>query len=229
MIIALANTVQTQITRRNELEQRRDNRKDITDSYQKLTEISKLLQGTVANFHLIQSRLRNDQIAEVMRQLQHIQNKIKESREKFANEYRQAQKLGVVEKLVQELQSFLARAWASYVMAQTQPHFDLLNLVEKLPEVTVKGGTIAPLRQRLQSASSQLPQRESRLIQFDADLQALQNSLANLSGLSAEVAEFLRRVQKGTASVADLTDEVLAWCKENERDRTFKISFEQTR
>ncbi|MCL4868800.1 MAG: hypothetical protein KJ063_07525 [Anaerolineae bacterium] len=229
MIITLTDNVQTQITRRKELEQRRDNRKDIADSYQKLTEISKLLKETATSFHLIQSRLTNDQIAEVMKQLQNIQNRLKESREKFLTEYRQVQKLGTVEKLVQDLQGFLGRSWASYVLAQTQPHFDLLNLVEKLPEVTVQGNTIDPLRHRLQSASSQLPQKESRLAQFDADLQELQNSLANLSGLSVEVTEFLRRVQKSAASIADLTDEVLVWCRENERAGTFKISFGQAR
>lgn len=229
MIITLTDNIQTQINRRKELEQRRDNRKDIDASYQRLTEISKLLQETLASFHLIQSRLTNDQITESIRQLQNIQNKLKESHEKFAIEYRQVQKLIAVEKLVQELQGFLTRAWASYVMAQTQPHFNLLNLVEKLPEVTVQGSLIAPIRQRLESASSQLPRREFHLTQFDADLQALQNSLADLSGLSAEVTEFLRRIQKGTATITDLTDEVLAWCRENERARAFKISFGQAR
>lgn len=229
MLISLVSNIQTQLTRRNELEQRRDNRNNIADSYQKLMAISKLLRETVASFHLIKPRLTDVQTAEVVRQLQIINDKLKESREKFVNEYRQVQKLSAVEKLVQDLQSFLARSWSSYVLAQTQPHFDLLNLVEKLPEVTIQGGTIAPLRQRLQLASSQLPQRESRLTQFDVDLQSLQNSLANLSGLSAEVTEFLRRVQKGAASVADLTDEVLAWCRDNERAGAFKISFGQAR
>lgn len=229
MIITLANDIQTQISRRNELEQRRNNRNNIADSYQKLSTTSKLLQETIASFQLIQPRLTNDQTAEVMGKLQIIQSRLKESREKFPTEFRQVQKLSTVEKLVQDLQSFLAGSWASYVLAQTQPHFDLLNLVEKLPEVTVQGNTIAPLRHRLQSASSQFPQRESRLAQFDADLQALQNSLTNLRGLSTEVTEFLRRIQKDTATVSDLTDEVLAWCRENERAGAFKISFGQAR
>jgi len=229
MIVTLANGIQAQISRRNELEQRRENRKNIADSYQKLSATSKLLQETIASFQLVQPRLTNDQIDEVKRKLQNIQNRLKESREEFITEYRQVQRLSAVEKLVQDLQSFLARSWASYVLEQTQPHFDLLNLVEKLPEVTIQGNTITPLRQRLQSASNQLPQKVTRLAQFDSDLQALQNSLTNLSGLSAEVTEFLRRIQKGTASVADLTDEALAWCRENERAGAFKISFGQAR
>jgi adenine-specific DNA methylase len=229
MIVTLVNDIQAQISRRNELEQRRDNRNNIADSYQRLSATSKLLQETITSFQLIQLRLTNDQTTEVMGKSQIIQSRLRESREKFLTEYRQVQKLGAIEKLVQDLQDFLRRSWTSYVLAQTQPHFDLLNLVEKLPEVTVQGNTIAPLRQRLQSASSQLPQRESRLAQFDADLQALQNSLANLSGLSAEVTEFLHRIQKGTATVSDLTDEVLAWCRENERAGAFKISFGQAR
>lgn len=229
MIITLANDIQAQISRRNELEQRRDNRNDISDSHQKLTEISKLLRETITSFHLIKPRLTNEQIAEFMKQLQVINNKLKESREKFLTQYRQIRELNWVEKLVQDLKGFLERAWVSYVMVQTQPHFELLNLVERLPEVTVQGGAPASLREKLHSASSKLPQRTSQLVQFDTDLQMLQNSLANLSGLSAEVAGFLRRIQKGTASIADLTDEVLAWCRENERAGAFMISFGQAR
>lgn len=229
MIVNLTSNLHAQIIRRNELEQRRDNGIAIEASYQKLTEVRKLLQETAASFHLIQPRLTDDQIAEAVRQLRVINNKLKESREKFMSQYRQIRELAWIEKLVQELKSFLEPAWASYVIVQIQPHFELLNLVEKLPEVTVQGGTLAPLRQRLESASSKLPQRTSHLTQFDADLQTLQSSLANLSGLSSEVTEFLHRIQKGTASITDLTDKVLAWCRENERAGAFKISFGQAR
>lgn len=229
MITTLANTIQTQIAHRNELEQRRDNRNDISDSYQKLREISKLLQEIIISFDLIKPRLTNEQTAEAIKQLQGINNKLHESREKFMSQYRQIRELSWVEKLIQDLKRFLEQAWASYVLVQTQAHFELLNLVQKLPEVTIQGGTPASLREKLHSSSNQLPKKTSQLTQFDADLKALQNSLANLSGLSAEVTEFLRRVQKGTASITDLTDEVLAWCRENERAEAFKISFGQVR
>lgn len=229
MITTLANTIQTQIAHRNELEQRRDNRNDISDSYQKLREISKLLQEIIISFDLIKPRLTNEQTAEAIKQLQGINNKLHESREKFMSQYRQIRELSWVEKLIQDLKRFLEQVWASYVLVQTQAHFELLNLVQKLPEVTIQGGTPASLREKLHSSSNQLPKKTSQLTQFDADLKALQNSLANLSGLSAEVTEFLRRVQKGTASITDLTDEVLAWCRENERAEAFKISFGQVR
>ena len=88
MIITLANDIQTQISRRNELEQRRNNRNNIADSYQKLSTTSKLLQETIASFQLIQPRLTNDQTAEVMGKLQIIQRRLKESREKFPTEFR---------------------------------------------------------------------------------------------------------------------------------------------
>lgn len=229
MITNLVNNVQAQIIRRNELEKRQENKKDIAESYQKLVNISQLLRETIASFQLIKPRLTDNQVTEATGQIRAIHIKLKESHEKFTTQFRQIRELMAIEKSVQDLQSFLNQAWASYVLIQTRPHFDLLDLVENLPEVSIQGGIVTPVRQRLQAHSNKLPRRETHLTQFDADLQALQNSLANLSGLDLAVTEFLRRVQKGTASVADLTDEVLAWCQENERARVFKISFRQTR
>lgn len=225
MIVNLTSNLHAQIIRRNELEQRRDNGIAIEASYQKPQKFASCCRKPQPAFTSFNLDLRMTRIAEAVRQLRVINNKLKESREKFMSQYRQIREFDWIEKLVQELKSFLEPAWASYVIVQIQPHFELLNLVEKLPEVTVQGGTLAPLRQRLESASSKLPQRTSHLTQFDADLQTLQSSLANLSGLSSEVTEFLHRIQKGTASITDLTDKVLAWCRENERAGAFKISF----
>jgi hypothetical protein len=229
MIATFADNIQSQITRRNELEQIRDNRKDIADTYQKLKEAGARLRQTVASFSLIKARLTNEQVIEATTRLQTIRDKLKASHEKFAAQYRQVKELDAMGKLIEDLDNFLVQAWASYVLMQTQPHFELLNLVMTLPEVAGQSNTITITQNRLRSASNSLPRKESHLTQFDADLQALQNSLVNLRGLNSSVTNFLHKVQKGTASVADLTDDLLDWCRENERATAFKISFGQAR
>lgn len=229
MITALAQQIQTQISYRNTLEQRRDNRKSIADTYQKLAEVEKILRQAIVSFNLIRSRLTNEQVEEAIKQLQTIISKLKASQEKFTDEYRQIRDLNSLENLVNTLNDFLGRAWASYALEQTQTPFELLKLVETLPEVRGQIAIIRTIQEDLYVASSTLPRRESSLDKFDKDLQSLREYLANLRGLAPEVIAFLRKVQRGTASVADLTDEFLQWCQENERATAFKISFGQTR
>jgi hypothetical protein len=229
MITSLASDTQELIVRRSELEQIQDNKKDIADTHQRVLAVGARLRQTVASFSIIKPCLTSEQAIEATAQLQIIGGKLKGSHEKFPTQYRQVRELDALGRLIEELDSFLTRAWASFVLAETQSHFELLNLVGTLPEVSGQIGTIRSLRDRLQSASGRLPRNESTRAQFESDLLALQNSLANLSGLERDVTEFLRKVQKGTASMSDLTDEILDWCRENERATAFKISFRQIR
>jgi hypothetical protein len=229
MITVLAHQIQTHISRRNELEQRHDNRKNIAETYQRLREVEVLLRQTITSFNLIKSRLPDEHVEEAVKRLKEISNKVDSSREKFATEYRQIRELNNIESLVNALKDFLAQAWASYVLTQTHAPLELLKLVETLPEVKVQINTISSIQESLLAASNTLPRRESTLVRFDTDLQSLTNSLANLSGLAPEVTGFLRKVQRGTASIADLTDEILLWCREKDRATAFNISFGQTR
>jgi hypothetical protein len=229
MITSLANSTQELIIRRSALEQIQDNKRDVADTHQSVTAVGARLRQAVASFGTIKPCLTSEQVIEATTRLQNLGHKLRASHEKFPTQYRQVKELDALGRMIEELDTFLARAWASFVLAETQPHFELLELVATLPEVSGQIGTVRPLRDRLQSASSRLPRNQSNRAQFESDLLALQNSLANLSGLDRDVTEFLRKVQKGTASMSDLTDEILDWCRENERATAFKISFRQIR
>jgi hypothetical protein len=229
MIASLATNIENKIVRRNELEQIRENKQAIADTYRELAEAGARLRQTLTSFDLIRARLTTEQVEEVRRHLQMISERLRTSRERFITQYRQVREISAAGKQIEQLDNFLAQAWASYVLSQTYSQFELLDLVISLPEVNIQGDGITAIRQRLENAQSKLPRRELHLIQFDADLQALQNSLANLSGLDTRVTEFLRRVQKGRASVADLTDDILDWCRANNRATAFKISFGQSK
>ena len=229
MIVTLAHNIQSQINCRNELEQIRDNKKNIADTYQVLEEVSALLSQAITSFNLIKPLLTDEQVAQIIAEIQAIDKRLKTSHTKFTTKHRQVKELNSLKTLVQNLNKSLERGWYSYASAKTYPHFELLKLVEQLPEVTEQITTIAPLQKKLQSAPGKLPRRTSDLDQFKKELQLLQDSLVNLSTLNSEVTQFLRKVQKGSASIADLTDDVLAWCRENERAATFKINFGQNK
>jgi hypothetical protein len=43
--------------------------------------------------------------------------------------------------------------------------------------------------------------------------------------LDPAISDFLNIVFNGEATLADLSDEILAWCRQGNRARTFKITF----
>jgi hypothetical protein len=70
-----------------------------------------------------------------------------------------------------------------------------------------------------------LPLRTAQqLAEFDARTAQLQTKLSELEGLSPAIIAFLKAVLDQKATIADLSDEVLAWCRQAGRDHSFRIT-----
>jgi chromosome segregation ATPase len=230
MIVDLTENVRIQIARRNELERIRDNQQIIADTAQALSSVRDALVPYITSLNLVRSCLTEEQIEEGVKKIETINTRLKRSHEKFAAQERPVRELNSLKGLVEELQDFLKQAWASYAYTKTQLQFELFNLVGQLPEVAEHMATIAPIKRNLETAPNKLPRTASDLEKFESELEALQDSLGNIEGLNSEITQFLYKVQNKTATVADLTDDVLPWCRENsEREAAFLITLGRSR
>ena len=225
MIVDLAEKTRAKITRRNELEQIKENKQNIDATAISLKGVSDSLVHTITSLILIKPLLTEEQMWEIVSQIRTIDRRIKASREKFADQPRQVQQLASLKKIIEDLNTFLKQAWASYAYTRIRPKFELFNLVEQMPEVAGQMTAISPIKRNLEAAPSKLPQNVSEIERFERDIKALDDSLGNLKDLPTEVTQFLYKVQNNTATIADLSDDVLTWCrKEDERAAVFKIT-----
>ncbi len=49
------------------------------------------------------------------------------------------------------------------------------------------------------------------------------DTITHVDGITPVIQGFLQRTHQGTFSIADLNDEILDWCRVNERGRSFRI------
>jgi len=225
MIVTITQEIKSKMARENELSNIRDNEKAIKATYNELKQLNVLLRKFVTLYQVVHKHLPVTEKSRFIAEARQIQTRIKELHERFASKPRQASELrrlkGQIEKLTQQTQA----AWRVYAYEQVKPHLELLKLVKQLPEIATQADAINQLQRQLQAAIDKPPNTAHALNQFDHNIQALDQRLANLSNLDPSVRRFLYKVLQNQATMADLSPEILAWCRQEGRARAFKISF----
>ena len=147
------------------------------------------------------------------------------SHENLPYEHRQVPQLKAILKKMKALVADIESAWKKYATEQVAPSLELLRLVQQLPEVHLHKQEFQDLRTRLQSFIEQPPVNTTGLSAFDNTLQELKQRLAGLDGLNSEVRMFLSKVQNGTATLSDMTEEIYQWCRQGQHATAFQVKF----
>lgn len=225
MIVELAETACKQLDELDALEIAKKEAGDINATLKELAAVrSKAIQ--LAELCLLlgdRLPLAEIQSTEIPRILQ----KVQDSRTKFTQgrERRQVLPLRDIASTIQTLIVKVEGLWKKYAESLVNPHFDLMELVRLLPEMRTMETTLRALKTQLQRHITILPQTRAELDDFDEQLKQLRSRLANLENLHPEVRTFLRKAHHNQATIADLTDEVMRWCRQGEHARVFRIGF----
>lgn len=227
MIVKLAEDACKLLDELDELEHARANAGDIQATLKELVDIN----SKAARLHELCLLLRNrlplkDLLAE---ELPKILKSLQDSHMKFAHEQerRQVRSLRDIASQLQIVLTTIQTRWKKYAESQVTPHFELLEMVRLLPEVRVQEAMLYGLKSRLQKHVAILPQTHAELAEFDNAFAQLRSRLANLESLHPEVKNFLRKVYDHEATIADLTDSVIQWCRQGEHSKIFRIDFIQ--
>lgn len=156
-----------------------------------------------------------------------ILKSVQDSHTKFTRDRVRRQVLplrDVANKLQMQVQK-IEGLWRKYAESLVNPHFDLLELVRILPEVREHEATLNGLKSRLQHYAAVMPRTQAELIDFDEKFTRLRTRLVNLENLHPEVKSFLRKAYYHQATIADLTDEVIRWCRQGEHAKVFRVDF----
>lgn len=225
MIVALAQDIQAKVEQRKRFEERKRQQQAISDTLGML----RTLRQEIADFDT-QQRLVGEVIsAEITQSLneiiQRLRNRLKQRYDEFrhSDKFNQKSQLSYLQQDISKLDAQLQEGWSDYANRKIAPHSELYLLVEKLPEVSGNIRRINELIQKLHRASSTTPRTSTHVDQFERDLESLRVTLANLEGIEPHIRRFLFSVRDGKATVADLTDDILAWCRDPRRASAFKI------
>jgi hypothetical protein len=158
--------------------------------------------------------------------LQEVQN----THAKFTNEHmtRQVKFLQEISTKLQALLEEISQRWGRYAHGLIQDHVNLWAIVQVLPEMREQQVVVHELRDTLIRYASVYPQTSAELGDFDAKLEQMKMSLSAIESVHPEVKAFLRKVHMREATIADLTNEVLNWCRQEDRATVFQISLWQS-
>lgn len=225
MIVELAEAACRQLDELDTLEIAKKEASDINSTLKELADVKSKGIELSELCLLFKGRLSLSDIQSV--EIPRILKSIQDSHTKFIRDRERRQVLpmrDVANKLQMQVQK-IEGLWRKYAEGLVNPHFDLLELVRILPEVREQEATLNGLKSRLQHYAAIMPRTQAELIDFDEKFARLRARLANLENLPPEVKSFLRKAYNHQATVADLTDEVIRWCRQGEHAKVFRVDF----
>lgn len=180
-------------------------------------------QSFVQRYKRLAPRLRNHLPTDFYGRIIAVRQKVVDSQAKFAASSWQANALKVIQDDVKKLNDVVEVAWATYAKLTIQPKQELYGLLKELPEIRRSAFIIERMLRDLDDQTRNLPSSDVELQRFDHQLNEVTAVLINVEGLTPAVRDFLVRVHQGTFTLADLSDDVLAWCRDGDRGAAFKI------
>lgn len=214
MIVAEAARLRQQYTRLADAESVKIRVAQIASTREQLEAIEPRIRESVGIFVLIGNRLRVEDRERFDARIEQLAGMIRKSRNEFEQERRQVRRLGETEGMAVSIIRELDTAWRGACDLQVQPFRDLLVLVGRLQVVAAQTQALRGALRDLEKLTEVAPRDASQLAQFDRRLCEVERQAQAFVGLPAAVQEFLRRVTLETATLEDLTPDVVDWLRE---------------
>jgi tRNA uridine 5-carbamoylmethylation protein Kti12 len=224
-IAALAESACILLKNIDNLEQNKLNADNIEATYAALKdvkEVAKTIHNLCVLYHnrLPIHTIKQVELPKSIKELQLLQAQ-------FTNEHqpRQVYELNTVSSRLNKIKTKIEGEWKKYAKTHLLLYFDLHEMVKSLPEVRKQESTLNGLKNHLQHDISVMPLTKDDLNTFDQRFEQYKQHLSTLEHLHPDVQNFLQKTNKGTATLADVTDEVLHWCRQGEHAKAFRIHF----
>ena len=225
MIVSLAENVCQQIREIDTLQRNKLVAADIQNTYEALKSLKEQVIRLHTLLQLIQTRLIDSELRLIQTGLEDCSARLLRSATQFEDQQRQGQELQSIQERIEEQYSILQQAWKRYARAVVSKPIELHALVYYLPEVVAQQAHYGTLRQKLEDYKEKAPVSARQLQEFDQCLEQFTSLLGGIEGLSEAVKTFLLRTVSGKATLADVTDEVLQWCRLGDHAQAFSIQF----
>lgn len=225
MIVSLAESACQQIKDIDTLRRNKSLAADIQNTHEALQSLKEQVIRLYTLLQLIQTRLIESELRLIQTGLEDYSDRLLKSATQFENQQRQGQELQSIQKRIEEQHSILQQAWKRYVQERVSKPIELYILVYHLPEVVAQQAQYDRLKQKLEDYKGKAPASARQLQEFDQSVEQFTSLLGSIEGLSEAVKTFLLKTLSGTATLDDVTDEVLQWCRLGEHARAFSIQF----
>lgn len=123
--------------------------------------------------------------------------------------------MGRAEQQLNEQAKRLIEIWLPMAQDAYLPYRTLFTILSKFNDLMP---TLAPMREgldELERRANRFPSSVDEVTDFLQRVQQMETILNNIEGLNEDIRSFLVLATSGTATLANVTDEVLAWCRQH--------------
>lgn len=226
MIVKKSLVFQEKLESLNTTVRRKQETDQIENTYAQLTLIRQQIQRLVNQYKTIGHLLSNEEQQELRVRFGFINEKVDDFAKEFQSNSDQARRLRPFsERDVGPSLNALQTMWASQVDREVKNESEIYLLVKSLPEVRSNGAQIDAVLRQLNTVKGQPPASEEEMIRYQENVDRLRSQIGSIQGLTPAVQIFLEKMSQDRATIADLSPEILDWCRESSRAKHFAIRF----
>jgi hypothetical protein len=225
MIVELSDRVKTLVIQERNRERDHDLLQNLSDTIDYLNAVNEEALQLKNLCTLLKNRLSDPYRSSIQSSLQELMRQLRASQKDFADARRQSPVLKSIREQLARLISETKVSWKLTAEKTLKPTLDLYSLVRNLPDFKAQEVALGNLKNRLEYFQENVPKSTSELRDFDQKLTKLKEDLTSIPGLTPKVQAFLAKMVDHTATLADLDDEVLTWCRRPGRSKAFMITF----
>jgi hypothetical protein len=225
MIVQLAENVKSLAQKKREMEKFRNQLQDLNLTNSEIQSVTAEVTRLKINYHLICSRLPATLSTDVESRIKELFIQVKNSKQDFSAVRRQTVALKNIAGNIRGLNASIEASWKLAAEALLTPYFELFSLVRQLPDFKSKETELALLKNRLDYYKNNLPKNLNEMREFDQVIDKFKQGLSSVQGLTPGIQAFLSKVLNHTATIADLDEEIIAWCQQAGRGKVFQIQF----
>jgi DNA repair exonuclease SbcCD ATPase subunit len=225
MIVQLCEEVKALAQQKRELEKFRNQLQDLSLTISEIQTVTLEANKVKSNYILVYSRLPTEHKINVESRILELISQVRNSRQDFSTARRQTVALRNITGNIRGLNGSIEASWKLAVEGLLMPYFELYNLVRQLPDFKSEEAELILQKSRLDYFKNNLPKNIYEMREFDQTFEKFRQGLASIQGLTSSIQAFLTKVVNHTASIADLNDEIIAWCQQAGRNKVFQIQF----
>jgi hypothetical protein len=199
--------------------------KDLTDTITGLDSVKSKSLGVNDFYRLVQGNLSDVNRSNVKSQLEVLIKQVQDSRKEFSSIRRQTNVLKNIHDNLNRLDLELKANWKLSAEDTLEPSFKLYTLIRKLPDFQSQEVALNSLKNRLEYYKDNVPKNSTELREFHQKVDEFKKRLTSVQGLTPKIQAFLSKIVDHTATLTDLDDEVLGWCRKSNRSSAFMIVF----
>jgi hypothetical protein len=224
MIIPLATKLREQVADFTRLRQSASQVDSIELTKSDLAAIRAKLEICTRMFLVLENCFSAEQNQLLRAELAVISRQLAESKRNYATEFNQHTALVRVQSRAQTLVDTMKGFWNQYAENRLRALRELARFARQLPRMQANLLAIESTFSQLEGLARKLPERATDVELFHSKLTQLSAALRNMEGMNPQQTAFLDKVGNGSATLADISPELLDWCRREELAPLLKIS-----